>query len=223
MKLLPLLESIQKLQPKLVSGFIHDYFSWADKRQETKPFFYGKWSLKWALSIILPGLSPVEQKTLIHHLITELYTIDDCEDTVQFNALKLIALRPWKQMLNEQKKEINVKKLPYITTGNNFILVQNDTPNNLSSLIFRKTKADLIVSVNPETNAAAISFRMNSKINQLDGFRAYLLNTLQKSEDGWKTLGTPPSVYINYGIQTKTPTIHTIKSLTNIITKYFNK
>lgn len=222
MKLTPFLEKLNNKSPALVTPFINSYFHWADKIAAEKPYFYGHWSLKWALSIILPSLKPIQQEHLIHHIASELAFLDNPEEVAQFNAIKLVALHPWRQTLNEYKNQVDVRKLNYFHAGD-YKVVVNTTPNNLASMIFRKTNADAIIQVNPETQSAAISVRVNSPLNNLEGFKHYLWAELQK-ETGWKYNGNwPPSMFINYGIQSNTPTRHTQHSLSQLFTNYFKE
>jgi hypothetical protein len=243
MQLNSLIQNIRTAQPHLVTPFIDEYFGWADMPGHEKPYFYGKWSLKWAIWFVIETQkpTPIQIKMMIHHLLCELAAHPYPEETAQFNAITLMAFLPWKQAMNNHKIEtVNVKKLPTFTAGD-FTFAVNHTPDNLTSVIFRQTRADGIIHVNPETQAAAIIFRVNSRINYMAGFMAYIENELFSTEPGWKALGSPRGrglssssrgtrsasdgggnvFFINHGIQSKTPTTHTTETLKQFIQNYF--
>jgi len=234
MKLLPLLEKIRLRQPNLVTPFVLEYFQWADVTGDNKPYFYGKWSLKWALSVISPHLTDGQLRTLVHHIVSELAIAETPEETAQYNAVKMSAMAPYRNFLNEVKNLTDVASLPSFHAGG-FKFVVNNTTDNLSSMILRRTNADAIVFVNPEHQSAGITIRVNSKLNLLTGFKEYLRNTLP-TEPGWNITNAYTTVvetnnkdnsdlcqnmFINYGQQTKTPTSHTVESITQIINNYF--
>lgn len=218
MKLLPFINSAPNVTP---SPFLTDYCRWADETASDKPYFYGKWSLKWVLSIITPDLKPSQITALAHHLVIELASINNPEEMVQYEAARLMAFRPWQNMLNHVKaRAVDVTTLQQVKAGP-FSIVINNTPDNLNSLIFRHTYADAVVSVNSETMAAGIALRVNSKINQLAGFKIYLQNKLNEAEPGWHH-NPEKATYNNYGIRSNTPTTFTTESLSELFTNYFN-
>lgn len=220
-----ILDTLKRVYPHLLTPFIIDYFEWADKPAQEKPYFYGKWSLKWALATIIEeGATPTQLRTVMHHILLQLKGVEDTENIVQFNTTILVALSPWKEALNRRKIQTDINALPQFFAGK-YKFVINESSDNLTSMIFRRTNADAIIARNPETLAASVIFRINSPINHLVGFKFYLYEELITSETGWKTLGQEDdpdkiNVFINHGIQSGTSTIHTIETLTRIILNY---
>ena len=223
MQIQPFLEKIKKNQPCLITPFIENYFEWADKVGHEKPYFYGKWSLKWILcNIEEKKLTDGQWNVTIHHMLCELALLPNPEEIIQFNAIKLVAFRPWKQFLNNKKNKIDVHSLPVFYSGG-FKFVENDTADNLTSMIFHRTNADGIIGVNPETHAAMVTFRVNSKINDNWVFTSALEHKLTNSEPGWKTYGYPPQMFINHGLESKTPTSFDLDSLRSVVSGLLEK
>jgi hypothetical protein len=127
-----------------------------------------------------------------------------------------VAFRPWKQQLNDKKASINVNEFPFFYAGG-FKFIENNTSDNLTSLIFRRTNADGIIGINSETQSAMIALRANSKINENWVFTTKLEEILVNFEPGWKTFGFPRTMFINHGIESKTPSRFGIESLGEII------
>ncbi len=223
MKMQPFLDEAMKLCPAQVTPLVEEYCYWADKLEEEKPYYYGTNSLKWVLYKIRElSLTDAQEKTMVHHIILELYVSDDAKNKIQFDAGRLNAFRPWKQFLISQNQEVDIKDLPRFQVMK-FLFIENETTHSLTSRIFKGTRADGIVFRNPEIKSSGIIFRVNSRINQIDELKDYILSQLQSIENGWETFGDDRHMIVNYGIRSQSPSVITIDSLKKILNDYFNK
>lgn len=231
---------LTKQPTALVTPFIADYAAEADRPAHNKKYYFGRGSLKWALSIILTspnsppfpssggvavgrggkGLTDAEIRVLLHHILLELATLPNPEETCQFEIWSLTSLTLWRGVILEQKRTYNIAALLSFFAGN-YKFICNPTGLNLTGMIFRKTNADAIIMYDPEQQSAGLVFRVNSRIMENDDFVIYMIKALAASEPGWNAVGDPVNLFINHGLRNQTPTIHNTETILKIIQDYF--
>ena len=155
MKLTPILANIQKYYPELNLSQFQNYCAQADapETEKTNQFHFGYNSLKWALESI-NTINPDAVKNTMLFIIFEQNARNLPFKTIQHNINSYTAILPFKSQI-QQRETINISTLQTIKAGPFFFCI-NNTTQNLTAQIFRKTTADAILFVNPDTKAAGI-------------------------------------------------------------------
>ena len=197
MKLLRIFSVIEKHYPEVATQLIRNYCTEADapESERTGQFNLGYNSLKWALCAV-NEINPDAVKNLFRDILFEFYARQLPVQQLEVNILTFSAMYPYKAQL-KQRQTIDVTELPGEVIGNIKFII-NNTNKNLTSVIMQKTSADAVVFHNPDTKASGIIFRIHSKLNIYMGFKHYLIDTLDKTEEGWMALGDDLNLIINH-------------------------
>lgn len=208
MKLLRIFSVIEKHYPEVATQLIRNYCTEADapESQRTGQFNLGYNSLKWALCAV-NEINPDAVKNLFRDILFEFYARQLPIQQLEVNILTFSAMYPYKAQL-KNRSTVDISTLGSFSLsigegrGEAFFII-NNTSQNLTSKIFRETRADAIVFHNPETHAAGVIFRVNSRLNILAGFKKYLYEILtlleQDNKLAWDTLGDDLNLIINHG------------------------
>ena len=204
MKLLRIFSVIEKHYPEVATQLIRNYCTEADapESERTGQFNLGYNSLKWALCAV-NEINPDAVKNLFRDILFEFYARQLPIQQLEVNILTFSAMYPYKAQL-KQRNTIDVTELPGEVIGNLKFII-NNTNKNLTSVIMQKTSADAVVFHNPDTKASGIIFRIHSKLNIYMGFKHYLIDSLDKIEEGWMALGNDLNLIINHGNSSVTP------------------
>lgn len=211
----------QKHYPSIVTEFIEQYCTEADRPGTDKDFFFGYGSFKWAMHQIHQIDNP-QLKNIFYGILCEFSLNLLSEHDIQFRILKSFHLRQYREQLKNLPETPDILKFETFKAGN-YSFIFNTTKNNLTSKIFRTLYTDAVIAVNTELKEASITLRFNSKINQLEGFKHYLIQKCTEQEPGWLIHGENNNRIVNFGIPAKTPSQLKPQFFQEIITNYFNK
>jgi hypothetical protein len=204
LKLLRIFTVIEKYYPEVATPEIKAYCTEADapETERTGQFELGYNSLKWALCSV-NDINPDAVKNLFRDILFEFYARQLPFQQIEINILTFSAIYPYKAQL-KQRSTVDISTLGSFSLsigegrGEAFFII-NESTQNLTSKIFRETQADAIIFNNQYYNSAGIIFRVKSKLNNMAGFKNYLLDKLSACEPGWTTIGEDMNTIINYG------------------------
>jgi hypothetical protein len=208
---------IETYYPECAKQQLKDYCTQSDEHEKSGDYFYGYNSLKWALHAV-NEIDPKAVKDVFRNIIFEYIARGFGMEKIQYDILNFGAMHQFKAQLR-QRITVDIDDFQIIPIGPYEFLI-NETNQSLANRAFIKTSADAILFRNPEKLSAGITFRMNSGLNQLTGFKHYLINELLAIEPGWKSIGDNSALIINHGHTSKTPTIITISQIIKIIESY---
>ncbi len=174
----------------LINEALTQYCAESDIPEANREFnyFYGKNSLKWFIATLdAAQLDDEELYEAFYLLITEGKALG--VDYLTNVSIAPQTFRKYKNYLKKQKpkfnkKELlnNFKKLEF----NGFKVVCNETEHNVTNLIFKELKADLILAVNPTQPQAAIIFNA-AKVNT--GLFEYIKTQIKLRKEDWTIKG----------------------------------
>lgn len=218
MKLLPLYRLTER-HYQVANFFVEEYCTQADAPEASKTgqYHFGYGSLKWALMSI-NDLDPTIIKDLFRNILFEHIARQFPITKLEHNILQYAMLYPWKDRIR-QRETINVNTLVTGAIGPCQFII-NDTEQNLTAQIFRRTTADAIIFHNPATHAAGFVFRINSGANLLAGFKHYLLASVTATEEGWTAIGPDMNLIINHGAPNGTASSLSADHLTALAAAY---
>ena len=203
MKLLRIFSVIEKHYQEVATPEIKAYCTEADapEAERTGQYKLGYNSLKWGLCAV-NEINPDAVKNLLRDILFEFYARQLPFQQLEINILTFSAMYLYKAQL-KQRNTIDVATLPSFVIASeakqSLCFVVNESTQNLTSKIFRETTADAIIFNNQYYNSAGITFRVKSKLNNMAGFKNYLLDKLSACEPGWTTIGEDMNTIINYG------------------------
>lgn len=204
MKLLRIFSVIEKHYQEVATPEIKAYCTEADapEAERTGQYKLGYNSLKWALCSV-NEINPDAVKNLLRDILFEFYARQLPFQQLEMNILSFSAMYSYKAQL-KQRNTIDIETLPSFSLSfgegrGEALFIINNTNKNLTSVIMQKTSADAVIFHNPDTSASGIIFRIHSKANIYMGFKHYLIDTLEKIEEGWMGLGDDLNLIINHG------------------------
>jgi len=188
-KLNSLYNRLAKYEPALVSSFLQDYCASSETPDNTKSgFHFGYNSLKWLIMTVrnMPNADNETLYQLFYQLVIEKKALDKSDHSLQHKILSYNAAREYRNIEKAELPEIS--QLPQITVGKwQFII--NSTQHNLTSRIFKHTRADAVLFNNPVTEAAGIIYRVNSQLNKMLEHKAKTFLAFGRHGSGWRTVG----------------------------------
>lgn len=186
-----------KHYPELENSMVQAYCTEAGMIDKTKSQFnFGYNSLKWLIYSLREDATQNEIEKLFYQLMLELKSLNKSFGDLQRNILSFPASAPYRQALR-QKQPFDVRRLKACRIFGARVVI-NDTPHNLTNLIFKQLNPDLIVFRNPETHAAGIVLNTTGLlIESPGGIPARIYTALAERENGWQAIGTPFNLFIN--------------------------
>lgn len=178
-----------KHNPDLVSRFRHlaDYCQEADQMQKPKTGHLnrGHKSLKWLIYSLRDKLSEDELRQVFY------YTLIECavysEEYLYNDVFVTKIAREHRHLL--EKPEFNPEDYPIHQIGKWRVLV-NETPANLTNLVFKRNVADIYVFRNAEKGWAGIVFDERSPRNVLAAFDIpAIFAALARRNEPWIMIG----------------------------------
>lgn len=216
-----LMRSFQKHKPEVVPPFIEEYCIVSEQPGHDKKFNFGFGSLKWAM-YRLHEIDNDNLQIIFYGIMCEFKLDMLNENDIQFKVQKSYFLRKYRKELNQWPSIPAIENTETFTVGE-YTFAVNTSNLNLTSRIFRHTNVDAIVFVNPVTLEAGVAIRIDAKLNNLEGFKQYLLNILSQKEEGWSICGEHRNRVMTYGKLSENTTGVTIVELQSLINDYFNK
>jgi len=185
-----ILTPIQRHHPEVVSDFITDYCTLADKPGD-ETYHYGWGSLKWALCYVAET-DPDNVGLMLFNILCEAIAKDFDNTHFETGMLKFHSLKNFRAELKE-KEPIDVSALPYEMVGRYKIII-NTTGRQISAMILKKIpSADIIVSVHQGSHPTVTIRKKSGNAPQLE---EGVLDLLGTEDGGWSLLTNPTGTTI---------------------------
>lgn len=176
--------------PEAAAKFINlkDYCDDADEVFHAVNLNRGHRSLKWAIYSLREKIEQSELEALFVSLCNEA-ALKNCESDLYDDILSFYAIRRYLKMLERPKFDLGEFDVRQI---GKWRLLVNDSGMNLTSFIFNKNFADIIVFRNEDMQSAGVVFRAREgrnggKTGILDDFDVpRMFIELSKRGEGWK-------------------------------------
>lgn len=202
--------------PEVEAQDIKNYCETSEDPDKWDEVFTGFNSLKWGIESIdnidCDMVMPVFKGVCFEYAARKLKP-----EHLQYHIMSFAAFDYYRPRLKRQSK-VDISNLSQINIAG-WLFCINNTNQNLTSQIFRRTKVDAIIFHNPETNAAGVIFRVNGVLNQIFHplAKKELLAKLREMEEGWTSIGDDQNLIINHGHKNKTRSAVSTQQLTELV------